>query len=414
MSESEAVTQPTWVSRVWWGLLPSGVSRASPDTALALSDGVHVTHWPAVGEVGPPLMFILGLLLGWSHPGFPAFWSQSVVFMALVGAVGTMSAALGAYLVAGFAVGDFFLAHSDATALAHNAAPNVFAPHDQTLRLRVPLILGYCLLGLLAVRIPMLAKALTFQLPIRQAWTQRGRLAAALLGHAIVTLTVVWFWIQAVPVLIRPVFTWTGGLAPPTEAVNPLQQHGATVVTVAVASSVARMLHQFPLAFDAKAQAWFDTVQAPLQRRPFLAKPPSMPRKCVRALVRGGFTTFLAVGIFADLFEAVVLFATTTVLYLALAGIVPIPLGSWPRLACRIPVVLRLIGGVLAVRAGAAWLLHNPVTLGGPKDLFRPFVVATLFSLVVVYLLAAPSHAASAGGSEEDDQTDDEDQPERR
>lgn len=404
MPGSEPAAQPSWVARLWWGRLPSGISRASPDAALAMTDGVHVTRWRAVGEAGPPLFFVLGLLLGWSHPGFPDFWSQSIPFMALVGAIGTISAALGVFLVAGFAVGDFLLAHPGSATVVHDAAPNVFAPNDHTLRLRIPLILGYCLLGLLAVRIPMLAKALTFQLPIRQTWTQRSRLAVALFGHAVVTLTMVWFWIQAVPVLIRPVFTWTGGLAPPTEAVSPLQQHGATVVTVAVASSVVRMLHQFPLAFDGKAQDWFDTIQAPLRRRPFLSKPPSWPRKWVRALVRGVFTTFLAVGIFADGFEALVLFATTTVLYLALAGIVRIPLGPWPRLASRIPVVLRLIGGVLIVRAGAAWLLRNPVTLGGPKDIFRPFVVATLFSLVVVYLLAAPSHAASAI---DDDEADD-------
>jgi hypothetical protein len=72
-----------------------------------------VAAWPHVADAGPPACFAAGLLLGWWHPGFGLAWSQSIPFMALVTVVGTLSGALGAFLVAGYAVGDLFLAHPD-------------------------------------------------------------------------------------------------------------------------------------------------------------------------------------------------------------------------------------------------------------------------------------------------------------
>jgi hypothetical protein len=236
----------------------------------------------------------------------------------------------------------------------------------------------------------MTAKALTLQLPLRQEWSRRARLALALLGYAAATLALVAFWVQAAPVLIRPIFTWAGDLAPPTEATAPLQQHGSVVVLAAVVAAAIRIMHQFPLAFDAPTQQRFDTLQAPLLREGRLRLPPSRRRRWITAIARGGFTTLVSLGILGNAIEAVILFVASTLLYLALADVVHIPLGGWARVAARVPVVIRLIVGVIFVRVVATLVLNHAAALGGPSDLFRPFVLGTLITLVVLYLLAAP------------------------
>ncbi len=84
------------------------------------------------------------------------------------------------------------------------------------------------------------------------------------------------------------------------------------------------------------------------------------------------------------------MFVASTLLYLALAGVVHIPLGGWARLVGRVPILIRLVVGVVVIRGVATLVLNHAAALGGPSDLFRPFVLGTLFTLVVLYLLAAP------------------------
>lgn len=71
------------LATLWWGKIPAAVSRVSSGLALALSDGIHVAAWPYVAEFGPPACLLLGLLAGWTHPGFGEVWTQSLPFMAL-------------------------------------------------------------------------------------------------------------------------------------------------------------------------------------------------------------------------------------------------------------------------------------------------------------------------------------------
>ena len=125
----------------WWGRTPAALSRLSPALGLAVSDGIHVAAWPYVADWGPPACFAVGFLAGWIHPGLDVLWSQSLLLMGLVAAVGTLSGALGAWLVAGFAVGDFFLAHAQPAYLP-SPAPHVFAIHNAVIQYRLPLVLG--------------------------------------------------------------------------------------------------------------------------------------------------------------------------------------------------------------------------------------------------------------------------------
>ena len=305
------------LTHLWWGRLPAAVHRLSPPAALCLTDGTHLATWPPLAALGPPVALAAGLALGWSHPGFPLLWSQSVLFVAGVAAVGVLSAALGAWLVAGFAVGDFFLADHGWPAAIPAAAPGVFGGQlPELLRLRLPLVIGYLLLLLVAARLPVFAKTLLANTVGGRSVPMASRplAGAALLGaHALVTNALVWAWVQAVPVLIRPRFTWLGALAPPGSAYVPLQVEGNLVVAVVVIASVVRLTRQLTLASRRDVQAKLDGIQEPVLSIGRTG-PPGAGRRWVRAVGAGLATTALACGILASTTEAVLVFGGAVVL----------------------------------------------------------------------------------------------------
>jgi hypothetical protein len=379
------------LTRFWWGRLPAVAYRLSPQLGIWLADGIHLATWRAVSSAGPR----------WAHPGFPTIWSQSVAFMTIVAVLGTVSAALGAYFVAGFAAGDFALAAHGWPAVVPAAAPGVFgADLPAPVRLRLPLLIGYLLLVLLAVRIPVLTKNLLAEAANRGGRSRRGppvgAMALAVAAHAVVTGALVWAWVQAVPVLIRPRFTWLGSLAPPADAVGPLQAQGDVVVVAAMAASIARMVHQFPLALEGDVQARFDAIQEPVLSTARSAKPPGAARLWLRAVAGSVTIVLVSCGILANAAEALVVLGAAVALYAARSGLVRIPLGGWPDLVQRVPLALRLLAAWIVIQWLAGQLLGNPLVTGGANDLFRPFVVTTLLALVIVYLLAPYAGQAQA------------------
>src|SRR5262249_28984570 len=200
--------------------------------------------------------------------------------------VGAMSASLGGLAVVGFAVGDFALANQHWPVPVPPAAAGVFAAAlPEPIRMRLPLLIGYLLLLLVAARIPLLAKTV-----LADAMRSRlgrdpglGTRGVAVTAHATITGALVWAWVNALPVLIRPRFTCIGALAPPDSVFRPLQAQGQVVMAAAVLASVIRMLHQFPLALRRDVQARFDSIQAPVIQVARRSTPPGPARLWVRA-----------------------------------------------------------------------------------------------------------------------------------
>jgi Peptidase C39 family len=392
------------LTHLWWGFLPAVVYQVSPRAGLCLTDGIHIATWRLLAGVGPPAAFAAGLGFGWFHPGFPLIWSQSVLFIAGIALVGTLSAGLGTWLVAGFAVGDFFGADHGWPAVIPASAPGVFgAELPEPLRLRLPLIIGYLLLLLLAARIPLFAKTLLADAVGGRFLRRVGRplTAAALVGaHMLVTGALVWAWTRAVPVLIRPRFTWMGALAPPEPAYGPLQTQGELVIAVAVLVSALRMARQVSLASQEKVQEDLDRIQRPVLYVARHTSPPGSARRWLRAFGAGLVTTLLACGILANIAEAVFVFVGAVLLSAARSGVVRIPLGQWPGLVERLPLVVRLAVGWIVIQWLAAQLLTRALVTGGPQDLFRPFVVTMLVALVIVYLVAPAVDQTRSPGPE--------------
>src|SRR5262249_9303787 len=129
---------------LWWRRLPVLGRRASATLADVLADGLYLTAWPTAGALGPPLAFLLGLLLGWWRFAPGATFTFSITVMALMLVVSQLSVSLGVWLWLGYAVGDFFLFHWD-TGTSYEKA------WERLLYVRVPLLISYALLALLLV-----------------------------------------------------------------------------------------------------------------------------------------------------------------------------------------------------------------------------------------------------------------------
>src|ERR687885_291998 len=101
----------------------------------------------------------------------------------------------------------------------------------------------YALLALLLVVFPLTASALRRVTPLPGQALRRPGLAATLAEggiYAAAGALLVYSWIQAVPILQRPIFTWPGG-TPTVEAMAQLQQRGGWVLLAALLGAVVRV-----------------------------------------------------------------------------------------------------------------------------------------------------------------------------
>jgi len=223
---------------VWWAHLPLAARRVSRLLFLVLTDGLYCCAWPAVGAVGPPASFLLGALLGRFHTSFAQeTFTSSLPTMVCAAVLGYLSAAMGFWLAAGFALGDLLL-------FDHRAAPAGVV--STVVRSRAPLLIEYALLFLLVAIGPVMVKAVRRRLLARVRLPRRARLAADAGLQAVLSAGWVLAWVHAAPTLIRPVYTWQGS-QPPIGAIQPVQATGWVVVAAAALAAAARIVLEYRL-----------------------------------------------------------------------------------------------------------------------------------------------------------------------
>lgn len=360
---------------VWLWLLPARLARrVSGQLAYALLDGAALVAWPAAPLLAMPAALGVGLGFGWLHPGFDELYTESLVFLLLAVAIGTLSGLLGALLTLGYALGDFLLWHR-----AWNAEDGVAGDLG---RQWLPLLLTYALLAVLTVRTAIIAKGLAAQLALPARIDRRARFALAAAAHLLITAGLVWLWTAATPLLVRPIYTWNGR-QPTIEAISPLQEEGAAVVVVALLVAGARLALQYRTAVTASLTARLDALEDTLRParpiRPLLDRLPLL-----RLLIAAATSLLLLAALLEGVAEAIVLGALLLAIGAARAGLLPVPLGRWPELADRIPLVVRLAIGFLIV----SWLTQAVVAPSFPATTsFRPILISTILALVVLYLL---------------------------
>ncbi|MGH7824992.1 MAG: hypothetical protein ACREQ7_07425 [Candidatus Binatia bacterium] len=399
------------LARIWWLRLPLVARRLSAQLALTLLDGFYLVAWPRMAALLPPVAFVTGLLIGWQYGGItveivrkPTVFTQSLAIMGTAAALGVMSAQLGALFLAGFAFGDFFLAHPSLFPSPGRTFEEIVMLSDRTfggrisylIRARIPLLIEYGVLGLLAVSIPLMTKALVSQLSLPSRVGRNVRFAVAVLGHGALTAVLVYFWAQIAVILIRPVFTWMGD-QPTVAAVQPLQSHGHFLVLIAVTASLARMCLQGLTAFRLDLGKRLDNFQQDLASASPVLPAADQVNPWVIAALRTLWATLLLSGLLTNWPDALMLGTVILFVQTARSGLIQLPIAPWRSFVQRIPVLLRLVAGSTVVYYLAQMILQWQIW---HRDSFRPIVLVTGIAFLIFFALmpgvpAAQKNAAA-------------------
>jgi hypothetical protein len=319
----------------------------------------------------PPAVLVLGLWIGAVRPFASAgdrfeTLSGSLVALGILIAVSQLGAALGAWSLAGFAVGTLAVhAPRIASSQCHCGVPTAVA------EVGGPEVIVLGSLALLTVAIPLAVAALDpFAGRTGRARPNGGAAAVASgLARAAIAGSLVGAWVLAFPVLQRPVFTWLHTSAP-RSAVVPLQHDGMALVVVAIVASGLRVALERLLPGN-------PTVSAPVSA---LVTRPGLPSLLRIPLVAAAWT-FLLVGLADDAVDGILLFAGLLAA-LAVREMVG-RLEAVVAVLQRVPVVVR-IAAAAVIAFGIAVGLLNVIGVG---DAWRPVVIALDVGLIVMAVL---------------------------
>jgi len=217
-----------------------------------------------------------------------------------------------------------------------------------------------------------------------------ARTAVDALLQAAIAAGLVLVWTLSVPTLIRPVFTWQVS-NPPTEAIQPLQQHGNALIVIAAIAGIARVAAERFASASERALRQAAAVGAALKRGRAARRLPEPLRAVAKAL----FVTFLLAGILTSWLDAI-LFAAAATFIMLLRSLFARLLAPWARLAARVPVLLR-IAVAIALSYGLARFVVG--VMWNSTSTFRPVILGTTVSLLVFTLLLPESRGQARSGA---------------
>jgi hypothetical protein len=279
-------------------------------------------------------------------------YTESLLFMAIAVVLGTLSPALGAFLVLVFGVADL---------VAASMQPLELVSFPDAL---VGRLISYWLLWVLVVEIPLLARGL-----VRR---RSGGAVSHIRGVIVGTLATggfVYLWTLGVPLLIRPIFSLSQ-LTPKAVMIYPLQHAGWVVALTASVAAAAFFLWRSP-----------DQLLEPV---PVVAR--GQPRREIeiaRRIVIAALLTISLAGIVSTSIEAVLLFV-------ALVGIRPAATFLMQRtglagLVSRLPDELRVIVAAAAA-LGTAVLVVTRLYHQNDEDFF-PIVVGLIAAMAAAEVI---------------------------
>ena len=354
---------------LWWRQVPQRLARLSPAAAMVFRDGAYIERLPRLAALAPAAAILFGFVAGWRHLLEQDIYTTSSAFMAIALLIGILSAALGAWLIIGYSVGNLVLGARDA------AFTGSFASLGKTW---VALVLSDIVLVMMVVLIPLAARALAREL-VARAMPRAGAAATYALGGA-VTAAMVYAWSQAAPVLTRPYFTWHG-LGVSQGAVDGLAAAAWILPLLALGATPLR--------------GWLETrIGAGRERE----EPAPVPRRPLPVPVAIGWKVALAVFILAGLMESwidPVVVALVMIVFLVLREPALRRLPAQLSRVTQFPVLPRLVTG--AVISGVLAIIF--VSIFGADSVIRPVVLSTLLSLVVFTVLL-PEHVLESHAAE--------------
>lgn len=357
-----------WLIQLWWNLLPLQANRISRILSMILVDGLYLAVWPRVAAFAPLLSLFLGLLAGWFRFGAVSVFTQSIVILFLVIILGFISSQLGFLFVFGYAILDFFT--------------NPALEYGDPVQMHIALLITYAALIMIAVGLPYFIRLLRVQMLLRVQTSMPTlnmpdtRLVESAFS-GIISAFLLFLYLQAVPILIRPLFTWQEySSPPPVDAVSLIQNQVWLFALIALIVAVLRVIVEHKASvIDHEA---IDEFVAPLEQTDQLGFLERLPNYMKLVLV-GGTSTLLVAGMLDAWIDGVILF-----LGLLSIGVVRIFLamrgGVWSRTMEKIPTILRLLIVLAAAYYFSSLLLAN-LTWG---IAFQPLLWALLISMLIM------------------------------
>jgi hypothetical protein len=365
------------LNNFWWVRLPAVVGRWSRALAGILVDGLYLSAVPLLSACMPLLLLLLGLLIGWLHPGFAdqEVFTASLLVLAIMIGIGASSAAWGGWLWLGYVLGDLLL--------YRHAGYQYFRGQffEQLFRARLPLFIPYILLALALMFIPLISRLLRTQ---TLGWLKRsGAITTGLQAvlQGLLQGALVFMWTQAVPTLIRPVYTWSGS-NPTVEVMQPLQAWGWALAIFAALPAVARVVFERRNMGQPGVAQRAAALQTALRANVLKQRPPLPVWASV--VLKTIFTTFLLAGVLETWVDAL-LFAIVLALMLLGRAYLTTRVGFWVRLVARIPLLIRLVVGVLVNFFLTTWIVT--AMWNNSSGTFRPIIISVALSLLVFFLL---------------------------
>jgi hypothetical protein len=218
----------------------------------------------------------------------------------------------------------------------------------------------------------------------------------------------VYVWTQAVPTLIRPVYTWQGTFAvPPIYAIQPLQEQWLSLVLSGIFLGALRIGPEYLALRSSAFPQYAKRLQTALD-------PLNLKRRRHRHLLpkwvflpfKAAFFTLILSGIISTWVEALFLAAILAFIMVEREFILP-KFTRWTRWISRVPIIIRLaicaaityyIGSQILV---AVWnnqfapLSSSCFALGfipcemisSSSNTFLPIVVSMIFSLIIASII---------------------------
>jgi hypothetical protein len=339
--------------------------------ALALTDGIYLWAWPPVARWIGPVLLLLGLVQGSQHYGYDWVFSESLSFILLLVIVGSLSAHAGFLFLAGFIVGDIIFFRQ----LLSQANPHRYIG---------ALTIQYFLMATSAVGLPLLSRALVAPLIPPRWWPTGLRFPITATLYVLIAVWLAYCWVNSIPLLIRPMFTWLGHGQPTVQAMTPAQVQGGYILAAAAIAAAMRIVVQSKITVLPGRREQVGAVQdAVLSMEPvsswFEKAPP-----IARTTLYGLWITLVFSGMYADWWDAALIFVCAGVLSAVRVGLLKVPLRRWSHIMEKTPLIGRLLAGTLLIV-----VLGNQVLVRELQrtNTFRPFIFMTAVALMLFFLL---------------------------
>lgn len=308
--------------------MPVAAANISKMGGVIAADGLYLISFKTFAALTPLLTLGLGVACGWLGFGAETVFSESLAIIIIALLCGCISTLHGGLFVLGFGAVNLFTAQGNYWA----------ADTGDQILFRLGLLVTYMAMALLAVGIPFLARALRNTVEFTFLRSADARLIGQSILGGVVYGGLVFLYLQVLPLLIRPPFTWID-TAPTVAAAYQAQSLTTVIVVIAVVGGIVRVLAETLAATsDPIGQSIaLEPVQKALESKGWLDQFP-LP---VQMGISTVGSTVLFAGLFMSWTDVLIMaggFLAVNIARRPLAKLVPI----WPETMGRIPLLIRL------------------------------------------------------------------------